>query len=69
MGPVNVNYFADGVGSCQCGKTLKLGGLLDWGKKKYSGGSSSSTSNLQCFWNLRWKWLTLLELQNQLYFQ
>ena len=28
MGSVNVNNFADGVASCQCGKTLKLGVFL-----------------------------------------
>ena len=28
MGSVNVNNFADGVASCQYGKTLKLGVLL-----------------------------------------
>ena len=32
MGSVNMNNFADGVVSCQCGKTLKLG-LIDWGKR------------------------------------
>ena len=28
MGSVNVNSFADGVASCQCEKTLKLGVFL-----------------------------------------
>ena len=27
-------------------KNIKAGGLLDWNKKKYSGGSSSSTLNV-----------------------
>ena len=31
---------------------IKAGGLLDWGKKKYSCASSSSTSNLQFFLKL-----------------
>ena len=29
---------------------IKAGGLLNWGKNKYSGGSSTSTF-LQFFWN------------------
>ena len=50
-------------------KHIKTGGLLDWGKKKYSGGSTSSTSNLRFFWN--WFKLKMIDtyilyLQNKL---
>ena len=50
----NVDY-AEEVASIQLANVrrhIKAGGLLDWGKKKYSGGSSSSTLNLQYFLKL-----------------
>ena len=52
--PRNNNY-ADEVASINVAnvkRQIKAGGLLGWDKKKYSGGSSSSTSNLQCFLKL-----------------
>ena len=51
---MNVNNFADDVASIHLvnvEKQIKAGRLLDLGKKKYFGGSSSSTSNLKFFWN------------------
>ena len=42
-------------------KHVKAGALIHWGKKKYSDGALSSTSNLQYFLNyLSWKLLTLI---------
>ena len=63
MGSVNMNNFADDVASIHLANVehiTKTGDLLDWGKRKYFGGSSSSI--------LIWKWLTLM-LQNQLNIQ
>ena len=51
---MNVNNFSDGVASFHLAnveKQIKVGDLLDLGKKKHSGGSSFSTSNLQFFCN------------------
>ena len=50
-GSVIVNNYADGVASIHFEKPIKAGGLLDWGKKKYCGGSSSSISNMWFFEN------------------
>ena len=58
-GSVNVSTYADGVVSIHLAnveKHIKARGLQDWGKRKYPGGCSSSTWNLQFFWNdLSWK--------------
>ena len=51
-GSVNVGNFADSVASTQLAKMekhIKAGFLFDWGKKKYLGGFSSLTANLQFF--------------------
>ena len=47
-----MDNFADGVVSIHFAnleKHIKAGGLLDWGKKKCSGGSSHSIPNLRFF--------------------
>ena len=52
---VNVYSYADegaSINLTNVKRHMKAGGLLDWGKKKYSGGSSSSTSNLNFFLKL-----------------
>ena len=49
MGSANMNNFADDVASIHLANVehiTKTGDLLDWGKRKYFGGSSSSTPNL-----------------------
>ena len=50
-----MDNFAGGVASIRLAnveKQIKAGAFLDLGKKKYSGGSSSSTSKLVNFLNL-----------------
>ena len=72
-GSINVDNFLNGVTSIHLTnveKYIKAEGLNDCGRKKYSGDSLSSASNLQYFKNyLSWKWLALtyiLYLQNHL---
>ena len=51
---VNVDNYANGVASTHLAnmeKHIKNGGLLNWGKRKNSGGSWPSTSNLWFLWN------------------
>ena len=49
MVSVNVNNFADGVSFIRLAnvENIEAESLHEWGKKKYSGGYSSSTLNLQ----------------------
>ena len=49
MVSLNVNNFADGVPFIHLANVgnIEVEGLHEWGKKKYSGGYSSSTLNLQ----------------------
>ena len=60
----NVDNFADGVASIHlvnAEKHIIAGDILNRGKKKYSDGSSFSTSTCNFFeTNLSWKWLTLI---------
>ena len=49
MVSVNVNNFADSVPFIHLAniENIEAEGLYEWGQKKYSGGYSSSTLNLQ----------------------
>ena len=59
MRSVNLNHFADGVASCHCGKTLKLGIFLNEVRRNTLVALHLQPQTCNFFWNLSWKWLTL----------